>query len=100
MIVKVNFRIEKPYAERLGIIENIIREEIERRKKVVSIDAYRNEKANRIIFSSELNDWVCYSCRRPIFFKDREVMFIESDNGSIQKTYFHLDCISKKFKYL
>ncbi len=96
MIIQVNFRIEKPYAERLGIMENIIKKEIEKRKKVVSLDAYRNEKASRIISNCELNDWVCYSCRKPIYIKDREVTFVEVYNGGMQKTYFHLDCIKQK----
>ncbi|MFH1331748.1 MAG: hypothetical protein ABIH63_00495 [archaeon] len=101
MIVKIDYKIGKPYFERLAEIERVVNLEIERRKKVVDLDTYINEKADSIVHGSVVNDHVCYSCLRPIYLEEDEVTFIEpSPKGRGGHTYLHLSCVKQRFKYL
>lgn len=96
MIVQIDYRIEKPYHERLDIMQQIIKEEIQRRKKVVDLNIFAYERAHAVVFTNELFSNICYSCIKPIWFSDDEIMFVEKTPDGIKKSYLHFDCLKQK----
>ncbi|MFH1210784.1 MAG: hypothetical protein V1645_02595 [archaeon] len=96
MIVQVDYRIVKPYAERLSSIRDVVLQEIERRKKHVNLRVFRMEKEHLISFGNELFGHTCYSCEKPIYFNEEELMFIERVPNSNTATYLHLSCVKQK----
>ncbi len=96
MIVQIDYRIAKPYEERLSTMEGIILSEIQRRKKVVDLVTALKERAYAAVFKYEIGGHTCYSCRKPVFFLKDEVLFMEMTRNGISQTYFHLSCVKQK----
>jgi len=97
MIVQVNHRIARPYAERLPVIKSLVLDEIVRRQEgIVNLKVYRKEKAYASVYLTNPPKHSCYSCLKPIRSLDDEVTFIELSSEGFAKTYLHLHCVNPK----
>lgn len=94
MIVKVDYSINLPYAERLSRIKSIVLEEVERRKSLADLSVVKEEKARYGNSEVLAYGFTCYPCCKPILPHEKEVVFIEAPFNS--KTYFHLRCLKQK----